>query len=554
MFSRRNIAILMLSIALIGLTVGCSREKGGGVVSPPFTAISDITNSCGKAVFSVGKGEILILKLVDEGSNPIQGLDVLCLSDETGAENVLLIVTDPDDRYLTYMFSPQAAELESYAGEVFSGCESSSALESENFEKRYLLKKMMSFSSVIDEDEKEGSAYYDKVDKVNKYLFDPEYGYYEALFSSDLENLDSKLKEYWDEFEFGNRTGLTRDGYLAHIAVYDDGSPATIKLNIFSKDQTNQKGDYLKNGYAVSQFFEVYQPKIKMWEGIEPFPLIKPLSGPTNTPPTVKISALPTEGLLPLEVSFKAEADDRDGTVVSYEWNFADGETSNEQNPTHIYRIGGTHKVVCKVTDNDGAEGSDSIEISASTPPTGDSGSYLVYKLSSAINGGTIEFDVKGLTNMGSTNSRVSGKDVLFCMTKGMTLANYEGYRCDIRKYGSNYTGQNANTLQTVITTGLSKWVEETWLDSKMINWDRDHTYHLTIIFGDFQFKAFRLDKDTGELIEFSASYEEAAPNGLSFTYIMFGWSPKYGTPPGGTFFDVRLPYGVDYELVKSAP
>jgi PKD repeat protein len=41
-------------------------------------------------------------------------------------------------------------------------------------------------------------------------------------------------------------------------------------------------------------------------------------------------------------------------TVVSYEWGFADGSGSNEQNPTNIYEMAGTYKVVVLAIDSDG--------------------------------------------------------------------------------------------------------------------------------------------------------------------------------------------------------
>jgi PKD repeat protein len=64
------------------------------------------------------------------------------------------------------------------------------------------------------------------------------------------------------------------------------------------------------------------------------------------------------------EVQFDASASyDSDGTIVSYLWNFGDGHTSEEMNPTHIYETPGEHDVWLYVTDNEGGQGTDNAEI-----------------------------------------------------------------------------------------------------------------------------------------------------------------------------------------------
>ena len=45
---------------------------------------------------------------------------------------------------------------------------------------------------------------------------------------------------------------------------------------------------------------------------------------------------------------------DADGTVISWSWDFGDGDTSNVRNPAHNYSDGGTYRVSLRVVDNDG--------------------------------------------------------------------------------------------------------------------------------------------------------------------------------------------------------
>src|SRR5690606_24484309 len=53
-----------------------------------------------------------------------------------------------------------------------------------------------------------------------------------------------------------------------------------------------------------------------------------------NQPPVIEdVTAEPTAGFAPLEVDFSVEATDADGDELTYEWDFGDGDTSDQQNP-----------------------------------------------------------------------------------------------------------------------------------------------------------------------------------------------------------------------------
>jgi chitodextrinase len=53
-------------------------------------------------------------------------------------------------------------------------------------------------------------------------------------------------------------------------------------------------------------------------------------------------------------VVFTDGSADSDGQVVAWSWNFADGTTSTERNPTHTFTAAGTYNVTLTVTDNTG--------------------------------------------------------------------------------------------------------------------------------------------------------------------------------------------------------
>jgi PKD repeat protein len=58
---------------------------------------------------------------------------------------------------------------------------------------------------------------------------------------------------------------------------------------------------------------------------------------------------------------------DSDGSIVSYYWNFGDGNTGTGATPTHTYTSIGTYTVTLTVTDNDGATAVDSLVATIST-------------------------------------------------------------------------------------------------------------------------------------------------------------------------------------------
>ena len=60
---------------------------------------------------------------------------------------------------------------------------------------------------------------------------------------------------------------------------------------------------------------------------------------------------------------------DEDGEIASYLWDFGDGNTSTEADPTHAYGTYGTYIVSLTVTDDDGVNSTTTITIYVNAPP-----------------------------------------------------------------------------------------------------------------------------------------------------------------------------------------
>jgi PKD repeat protein len=89
-----------------------------------------------------------------------------------------------------------------------------------------------------------------------------------------------------------------------------------------------------------------------------------------NIVPVAVAAATPEVGVAPLEVQFSsAGSDDPDGTIVNFAWDFGDGNTSSDPNPTHVYAPG-TYTATLFVVDNEGGIGSTTIQVIANVAPT----------------------------------------------------------------------------------------------------------------------------------------------------------------------------------------
>lgn len=75
--------------------------------------------------------------------------------------------------------------------------------------------------------------------------------------------------------------------------------------------------------------------------------------------PVFSISATIFHSVKDKQVAFTALTH----SAVSWQWDFGDGKTSTEQNPVHIYEVGGYYKAKLVATDINGNKSSDEIEL-----------------------------------------------------------------------------------------------------------------------------------------------------------------------------------------------
>ena len=86
----------------------------------------------------------------------------------------------------------------------------------------------------------------------------------------------------------------------------------------------------------------------------------------TEVPPDAQYS-FAVDAVNPLAVQF---FDLSTGPITFWQWDFADGTTSNEQNPIHVYAAGGTYNVRLTVANSSGASDFIDQAVTVVAPPT----------------------------------------------------------------------------------------------------------------------------------------------------------------------------------------
>jgi glucose/arabinose dehydrogenase/peptidoglycan/xylan/chitin deacetylase (PgdA/CDA1 family) len=155
--------------------------------------------------------------------------------------------------------------------------------------------------------------------------------------------------EYANTFFFGDyaqnwikQMSVTPEGTL--IGVTDFGNGA---------DETNGPVEFVTGPEGNVYFIAIYTGEIKR---------ITHTSG--NRRPIVQIGANPTSGLAPLAVDFSSTGtSDPDGNPITFLWNFGDGATSVETNPSHAYTVDGSYNPTLTVNDDQGGVQTKSISV-----------------------------------------------------------------------------------------------------------------------------------------------------------------------------------------------
>ena len=132
-----------------------------------------------------------------------------------------------------------------------------------------------------------------------------------------------------------------------------------------------------------------------------------------NQSPTAVISANPQSGMTPLDVDFDATTSfDPDGTILTYGWDFGDGNTDTGTMTSHTFNTPGTYNVTLTVTDNDSNIATETTTITVDADP-----GTCVFAIENSISNGSFEEDLNSWIyhNNGGGSASVSSVDPYHC-------------------------------------------------------------------------------------------------------------------------------------------
>jgi PKD repeat protein len=178
-------------------------------------------------------------------------------------------------------------------------------------------------------------------------------------YDPDLDS-DVKFPESLDGRYFAGELGRQ---WIKAIEVGQDGSPGLIED--FPWDGTQvMDTDFGPDG-------ALYVLDYGSGGGNQALYRIEYLAG-SNRNPVAQAAADRTSGGTPLTVRFSsAGSADPEGGALTYRWDFGDGATSDQANPSHTYTSAGTFTPTLTVTDPEGLTGTASLVVTAgNTAPT----------------------------------------------------------------------------------------------------------------------------------------------------------------------------------------
>ncbi len=199
---------------------------------------------------------------------------------------------------------------------------------------------------------------------------------------------------------FGCGVGSTSCGSTDPVENYMDYSD-DLCMNQFTPEQTNRMRCTL----------EFWRPDLAI-SGV----------------PNATFSGVPTSGIKPLDVTF---SDASTGNVTSWLWDFGDGNSSTQQNPTHTYVDGGLFTVSLTVTGPTGSNTStltDYVDVAEGPPASfvyrnGNGQNPFVY---TANNDPIVGMDWKATVGLAGANTSFVGVSALgtagFVIARGQVL------------------------------------------------------------------------------------------------------------------------------------
>ncbi len=141
-----------------------------------------------------------------------------------------------------------------------------------------------------------------------------------------------------------------------------------------------------------------------------------------NRSPIASFSYTPAAPTTDDMVSFSDSSSDSDGSIMTWAWDFGDGNSSSVQNPSHSFAAAGSYVVALTVTDDGGASDTESVNVTVAAAPPG------IDKWDA------IEILVKEIIPPAASEDRISAFMLSEPLRAGDTITSESGASYDITK------------------------------------------------------------------------------------------------------------------------
>ncbi|MDD5115647.1 MAG: PKD domain-containing protein [Candidatus Omnitrophica bacterium] len=219
------------------------------------------------------------------------------------------------------------------------------------------------FIAVSDYKYNRNPGYREKVDRLDEEK--------DELEKTRVNDLRSKLKVYIEE-DLAREEGEAQSPVAkAPVTEPPPVVPAAAVENkpVEPMEDKQVQAEAVQPAVPAVTVAPVEQERTVAYNEEKVLPAAKPV---TFEPPVAVISARPDKGFSPLQVNFNGgKSHSSCGKIVSYYWDFGDGDTSNKRNPVNTYwsTTYGVRSFVATLTvkDEKGQTASASVNIEVST-------------------------------------------------------------------------------------------------------------------------------------------------------------------------------------------
>jgi PKD repeat protein len=143
-------------------------------------------------------------------------------------------------------------------------------------------------------------------------------------------------------------------------------------------------------------------------------------------------------------------------SIVSYAWNFGDGDTDTGLTTDHEYTVPGTYTVILTVTDSNGNTGYDSVTITVTE--SGLPSSITIQAIPNPVTSATGSSAITVTVKDSSGNPVPDGTDVTLLTTFGILSSYAETTLNGIVTTVLTFSAEGSATV-TAISGSISNWV-----------------------------------------------------------------------------------------------